>query len=340
MSILPPAVHKRDIPHGSRVLVRSSLNVPVEGGKVSGMFRIQESLRTIRLLRERGARVTVISHFGREGASLAPVHKVMNESLPVSFVPKVTGPQVYSARERLGPGEVLLLENTRTDPREVENDAIFIEELGVDTDLFVFDDFSAAHREHASTVGLLRFLPSCVGVRFYEEMTALLRITERTEKPAVAFVSGAKCETKLPLLKDLVGKYDAVFVAGVIGNTLLKQRGYAVGKSVAEDMAIPDEILRAENIILSRDVMVTKDFHQRRVVPIESVEPDDVIADVGDGFLKVAQYHLENAKTVMCNGPLGWYEKGFVEQTIRLSAFVGKTGGVFVCRRWGYRHTA
>ena len=325
MKILPPAVHKRDIPHGARVLLRSSLNVPVADGTVAGMFRLEESLRTVRFLREQGARITIIGHLGREGASLAPVHKVLNASLPVSFIPKVTGAEVYAARENLRPGEVLLLENTRTDPREEACDIIFLEELGVDTDLFVFDDFSAAHREHASTVGLIRSLPSCVGVRFYEELTALLRITERMEKPAVAVVSGAKCETKMPLLKDLVRSYDVVFVAGVIANVIFKQKGYSVGKSVVDDITVPDEVLNANNVILPREVIVTRDFIERRTVPIEAVRSDDVIADVGDGFLKVMQYQFENARTIMCNGPLGWYEKGFVEQMIAFSGMVGKT---------------
>ena len=254
-----PALHTMDIPYGHRVLLRSSLNVPIHNGAVTGVFRLREAARTVMFLRQRGARVTVIGHLGREGKTIAPVHKKLNEMMPIAFLPKLTGEEVYASRKRLQPGDALLLENTRSDPREEENDLLFAEELAAQADLFVFDDFAAAHRSHASTVGLIAQLPSCVGIRFYEEMTGLLRITERLVPPALAIVGGAKCETKLPLLENLAKTYDTVFVAGVAANTILRQRGYDVGKSVTEDVQIPPSLRENRRIVTPHDVLVAKD---------------------------------------------------------------------------------
>ena len=322
--MLIPGIHQKDIPHGARVLVRSALNVPVQDGAVSSTFRIREAMRTIELLRQKGARITILSHFGRDGASLAPVHAELNKLLPVSFIPALVGEKPYLARKNLEPGEALLLENTRTDPREEESDILFIEEIAAQTDLFVFDDFTAAHRRHASTTGLIEALPACAGIRFYEELTALLRITERTTRPAVAILGGAKPETKIPLIQKLLDTYDVIAVAGVLGNTLLKKQGYDVGASKVGDIEIPEEILRSKKIMLPQEVLTTTDFMETRMIAPEEIEPKEIIIDVGDRMLKALQHHLENAKTVMMNGPLGWYEKGYVEQTVTLSHLVAK----------------
>ena len=320
-----PSLQTKDIPRGTRVLVRASLNAPVADGKVVGTFRLRETARTIRFLKERGARITVIGHFGREGKSLAPVHRALNEILPISFVPKLTGEEPYQARKQLQPGDAVLLENTRTDPREETVDILFIEELAAQTDLFVFDDFSAAHRSHASTTGLIRYLKSYAGIRFYEEITAFRRITERLVTPAIAVVAGAKCATKLPLLVALAQKYDTVFVGGVIANTLLKLRGHAVGISGTEEVSVPEILRTGTNIILPCDVLAVKGNEKARVVPVEEIKPDDRIVDVGDRTISAILRRLEDAKTVMWNGPLGWYEKGFSGRTKELVNGIGKT---------------
>ena len=305
--------------------MRTSLNLPVAGGEVTSLFRLHAALKTIQFLRERGARITLISHFGNEKESLAPIHQVLNQKVPVSFIPQLTGEAPYAARKQLAPGEVLLLENTRTDAREAECDILFAEELASEADLFVFDDFTAAHREHASTVGLVNQMESCVGIQCYEELTALLRLTERIAAPSVAIIGGAKCATKIPLIAKLAETYDTIFVAGAIANTLLKQRGYQVGVSSTEEVTIPSEITENPNILLPQEVMVTKDFTAERMVSVEEVGDDDCIVDIGDRSLRTMWYHFENAKTIMMNGPTGWYEKGYMKQTVLVTDLIQKS---------------
>ncbi len=324
--MLPPALHKKDIPVGTRVLVRTSLNLPTQDGAVTSAFRLNAALRTVVFLREKGARITLLSHLSDDTASLTSVHKVLNDRIPVSFIPQLTGEAPYAARKQLEPGEVLLLENTRTDKRERENDILFAEELAAQTDLFVFDDFTAAHRSHASTVGLIQCLPSCAGIQFYEELTALLRITERMETPAVAVVSGAKCATKIPLIARLAETYDTLFIGGVIANTLLRYKGYSVGTSKTEEVVVPDAVANGTNVILPQEVIVTKDYISHRMIPVERVEDDDIIVDVGDRTLRTMWYHFENAKTIVMNGPTGWYEKGFMKQTMLITDLIKKSG--------------
>ena len=324
--MLFPSIQQTHIPHGTRILLRACLNVPIQNGEVTSLFRLQQTAKTIEFLKKRGARITVIGHLGRNGESLMPVHQALNKIVPLSFVPQLVGEVPYVARKNIQPGEALLLENTRTDPRESENDDLFVEEIMAQTDLFVFDDFSAAHREHASTVGLINALPSYAGILFYEEITAILRLTERLEKPAIAIISGVKCDTKIPLIEHLLDSYETVFVGGIIANSILKQRGFQVGASQIDDTPIAENILNNRNVILPHDVIITKkDFAEVRMVPLQEVEPDEIIVDVGDKTLKAMQHHFEKAKTILLNGPLGWCEKGFCTQTATLSKLVANS---------------
>ena len=320
------SIHQTHIPHGTRVLLRACLNVPIQDSKVAGIFRLQQTARTIQFLKQKGARITIIGHLGREKKSLATVHQALNKMTSLSFIPHIVGEVPYATRKNLQPGDAVLLENTRIDPREVENDDLFVEEIMAQSDMFVFDDFSAAHREHASTVGLINALPSYAGILFYEEVTAILRLTKRLEKPAIAVVSGAKCDTKIPLIENLLNTYKVIFVGGIIANSILKQRGFHIGASKVDDTPITKNILESRNVITPHDVIVAKkDFSKVRTIPIQEIESDEVIVDVGDKALKAIQYHLEDTKTMLLNGPLGWYEKGFYAQTTKLSELVANT---------------
>ena len=325
-SMLFSSIHQTHIPHGTRVLLRACLNVPIQDGEVAGIFRLQQTARTIEFLKQKGVRITVIGHLGRNQESLTSVHQALNKLTPLSFIPHIVGEVPYAARKNLQPGKAVLLENTRIDPREMENDDLFVEEIMAQTDMFVFDDFSAAHREHASTIGLINALPSYAGILFYEEVTAVLRLTERLEKPAIAIVSGAKCNTKIPLIENLLNTYKVIFVGGIIANSILKQRGFHIGASKVDDTPITKNILESRNIITPYDVIVAKkDFSKARTIPVQEIESDEVIVDVGDKTLKAIQHHIEDAKTMLLNGPLGWCEKGFCAQTATLSELVANT---------------
>ena len=318
--MLFPSITTTPPPYGARVLVRTSLNLPLEGDSVRSSFRLKESLRTIQFLQEKGARVTLLSHLSDATASLAPVHALLNTFLPVSFVPHVVGEIPYTARGALNPGEVLLLENVRHDSREIGNDPLFAEELAAQTDLFVFDDFSVAHRAHASVTGLIGLLPSFAGIRFYEEMTAILRLTERLLHPAVAVLGGAKCSTKIPLALSLAKQFDTVFIGGVLANTLLQHRGCSVGKSKTEPVSLPDDFFSHSSIILPVDVLVTTDnFLSRQSVLVSEIPDDAVIIDIGEKTTEAICQRFTDAKTIFVNGPTGWYEKGVFDVLLNLS---------------------
>lgn len=319
------SIHQVDIPQGTKVLLRASLNAPMQNGEVTSTFRLRKTAQTIDFLRRKGASVTVIGHLGRDGSSLAPIHKELSKIVPLSFIPHLLGDEPYAARGAMQPGDVLLLENTRTDPREVENDALFVEELAAQTDMFVFDDFSAAHRNHASTTGLIKVLPSYAGLLFYEEMSAMHRLTDQLETPAIAVISGAKCETKIPLIEGLLKRYDKILVGGVIANSIMKQRGFAIGSSLVDDTPISESILSSKKIILPQEVIVTTDFFAAETKPLGDIGRDDIIVDVGDKTLLGMKYHLENSKTILLNGPLGWCERGFCAQTVTLSTLVSNS---------------
>ena len=153
--MLIPSIQQKYVEPGTRVLLRTMLNLPMVGDIVISKTRLQNSLETIQFLQDQGARTTLISHMSDSTMSLTPIHKLLNATFPVSFVPCVTGEVAYNARAQLNPGDTILLENTRIDKREVENDSLFVDELVANTDLFVFDDFTVAHRAHASTVGVI-----------------------------------------------------------------------------------------------------------------------------------------------------------------------------------------
>ena len=314
------------IKNGTIILVRASLNEPIIHGRVASTYRLQKSAQTIDFLKRQNARVIVIGHIGRSGETLKPIAEELNKLTEIKFIPSTIGSIAYSAREELKPGEAILLENTRKDKREVENDRIYAEELINEAELFVFDDFSASHREHTSTTGIIDLLPSYAGIGLYEELTGLLRITDRLEHPAIAIVGGAKAETKIPLIKKLLTIYEKVFVGGVLANTILQKKGLGVGASkVDTSTPIDTSILYTEKLMLPIDFTVTRDFVETKNIPIARIGEDDIIVDIGDETASMLLKEIQSVKTVMMNGPTGWYEKGFSEKTLQISSAVGNS---------------
>lgn len=315
-------ITQKQIKVGDRVLLRASLNVPLDETGITSTFRLEKSLKTIEYLCQKGARVTVIGHLGQNKESLIKVHKELNKHFPVSFIPKTTGEEVFNARKQIQNGSALLLENTRKDDREIQNDYVFATELAAGADFFVYDDFSAAHREHASTVGIIKLLPSYAGLNFYEEITAIKRITERSIAPKIAILGGSKTKTKLAVINEFLENYDHIFLGGVLANSVLKQKGVNIGASKFDDQPLSTNILNSKKIILPTDVVVTKDYIKSETKHITDVENDEIIVDVGETTLKAFSKILQGAKTIVWNGPLGFYEKGFSNQSTALSVFV------------------
>ena len=310
---------------GKRVLVRVDLNVPTENGRVTDPTRIDRVLPTIRDLAGLGGRVILLAHFGRpkgrdETNSLRPIAAALAERLgsPVAFAGDCVGEEARRAVDGLAEGGVLLLENTRFHPEEEGNDPAFTADLASLGDLYVNDAFSAAHRAHASTEGLAHFLPAYAGRTMEAELAALSKGLEAPEHPVVAIVGGAKVSTKIELLENLVAKVDSLVIGGGMANTFLHAMGHDVGKSLCEKDLAPTArriLERAKEtgcaIILPVDGIVASEFKAgaaNSTCATEAVPPDGMILDVGPRSVEGIGAAIDDAKTLVWNGPLGAFE--------------------------------
>ena len=311
---------------GKRVLLRLDLNVPIENGAVSDATRIDRALPTLRDLTARGARVVVLSHFGRpkngpdKENSLEPVAAVLGAHLkaPVAFAQDCIGDVAAQAVGKLADGQVLLLENTRFHKGEEKNDPAFVAELAKLGDLYVNDAFSAAHRAHASTEGLAHKLPAYAGRGMQAELEALSAALEQPKRPVAAVVGGAKVSSKLDLLGNLTKKVDFLIIGGGMANTFLAAEGKAVGKSLCEKDLLDTaraivEAARAAKceIVLPVDVVVAKEFKAHapsHVVSVDHVGADEMILDLGPKSVARIEELLGAVKTLVWNGPFGAFE--------------------------------
>jgi len=311
---------------GKRVIVRADLNVPVRDGKVTDVTRLERAVPGLKALADRGARVIVISHFGRPkngpepDLSLKPVAETLQRLLgrPVAFGGDSIGEKASGAIGTLKNGDVAVLENLRFHKGEEKNDPAFAEELAKLGDLFVEDAFSCAHRAHASTEGLTRYLPSYAGPLLMEEINALRTALEKPERPTAAVVGGAKVSTKIPVLTNLVAKVDKLIIGGGMANTFLQATGVMVGKSLAEPefhTTARDILTEAKRkgceIILPVDAVIAREFKEgagSEVVEIDNVPFDAMILDVGPRSIARSEDVLGVVKTLLWNGPLGAFE--------------------------------
>jgi phosphoglycerate kinase len=311
---------------GKRVFVRADLNVPLEDGRITDDTRIRASLPTIVHLLERGAAVIVASHLGRpngkvnDALRLKPVADRLSALLgrPVRMTGDALGPGVQVAVEKLRPGDLLLLENLRFRPEEEANDPAFAEALSRFADIYVNDAFGAAHRAHASTEGITHHLPSVAGLLMEREVDSLTRLLHRPARPFHSVIGGAKVSGKLEVLEALLARCQAVLVGGGMANTLLAARGVTLGKSLVE----PDQFENAERILtearrrrvrlmLPTDAVIAPQIHHRaktQTVPIGAVPKDQMIVDIGPETIAAYTDHLNKAKTIFWNGPMGVFE--------------------------------
>lgn len=310
---------------GKRVLVRADLNVPIKNGKVTDATRLERVVPGLKALSDRGAKVIVISHFGRPKGvdpdlSLRPVATTLQELLgrPVKFGEDCIGAPAEAVVQSLKNGGVAVLENLRFHKGEEKNDPEFAAALAKLGDMFVGDAFSCAHRAHASTEGLTHHLPSYAGPLLMEEINALRTALEKPERPTAAVVGGAKVSTKIPVLTNLVAKVDKLIIGGGMANTFLQAMGTMVGKSLSEpEFAGTARDIMSEakekgcEIILPVDAVIAREFKEgaaSEVVQIDNVPFDAMILDVGPKSVAHVTKVLEGAKTLLWNGPMGAFE--------------------------------
>ncbi len=334
---------------GKRVLIREDLNVPVHDGKVTSDARIRAALPTIQHAMNAGARVFVMSHLGRpeEGVyadefSLAPVAQRLSELL---------GRPVPLKRDWLGgvdcaPGEVVICENVRFNKGEKKDAEALSKQMAALCDIYVMDAFGTAHRAEASTHGVARFAPiACAGPLLVAELDALERALAHPARPLVAIVAGSKVSTKLTVLESLLAKVDKLIVGGGIANTFLAATGSPVGKSLheADMLDIARKLLdqaraRGAEIPLPTDVVVAREFAATAhadVRPIADVRPDELILDIGPDTSDRLGAMLQEAGTILWNGPVGVFEfdqfgegtKAIAEAIARSKAFSLAGGG-------------
>ncbi len=308
------------------LLVRADLNVPVRDGAVSDATRLKRIVPGIKSWCERGAKVVLLSHFGRpkgqrnDDMSLRPIAAALSECLgcSVAFGEDCVGPTARKAVDGLTAGSVCVLENLRFHAAEEENDGGFAKDLATLGDIYVNDAFSAAHRAHASTEGLAFQLPAFAGPLMMEEISALQSALERPQRPTAAVVGGAKVSSKIPVLSNLVTKVDKLIIGGGMANTFLLANGATVGASLAEPDLVEEarritELARSHDceIVLPSDVVVAKEFKagaKARVTRLAGVLNDDMILDVGPETVERLSDMLGRCRTLLWNGPLGAFE--------------------------------
>ncbi|HVR91716.1 MAG TPA: phosphoglycerate kinase [Novosphingobium sp.] len=312
---------------GKVALVRVDLNLPMQEMAVTDDTRVRAALPTILELADAGAKVLLLSHFGRpkgERSSVLSLSMVVDclQSVlgrEVMFVPEIAGPVVAQTVGILRPGDIAVLENTRFWPGEEANDPELVKAIAANADFYVNDAFSAAHRAHATTEGLAHVLPAFAGRSMQAELEALEKALGQPEKPVAAVVGGAKVSSKLDVLTHLVTKVDHLIIGGGMANTFLAARGVNVGKSLCEhDLAATcDGILDAADkadctVHLPYDVVVAKEFAANppslRICNVHEVAADEMVLDIGPAAVEALADVLKTCRTLVWNGPLGAFE--------------------------------
>jgi len=318
----------QDIPvselKGKTVFVRADLNCPLNEGVITDDMRIQKAIPTLKYLTENDAKVILASHLGRpkgkeDKYSLKFVAKHLEKVIekPVEMSPDCIGPEAKQKAESLNEGEILMLENVRFHNEETANEKDFSKELALNADLFVNDAFGAAHRAHASTVGIAKVLPGVAGFLLKKEVDVLSKAFENPDRPFIGIIGGSKVSTKINVLDALLPEVDTLIIGGGMAYTFLKAQGYSIGKSLCEDDKLDTAkafLHHAKNlgktIILPMDHVVSKDINDTNTTITQDINiPADYLAgDIGPMTVATIVDCIDSAKTILWNGPLGIFE--------------------------------
>ncbi len=315
---------------GKYVLVRSSCNVPLVNGVVGNNYRLKRALPTLEYLRQRGAKVIMMAHIGREATdSLYPVYEAMKDLIPMAWGGVALSATCMDMRSSLNNGDIMMIENLRQDDRESANDPAFAAELATLGEIYVNDAFDNIHRDHASMVSLPKLLPSFSGITLAEEIHHLQAVMQ-PEHPALFILGGAKFETKLPLIEKYLGSYDHVFVSGALANDVLLALGYEVGVSLVSDISLQGQAFLSDpKLIVPVDVVVSSE-RGIRTCAVSDVAADEKIVDMGPATVASIAPYIKAAKTILWNGPLGLYEHGAPGSTHAVAKLIAESEAVSV----------
>ncbi len=330
---------------GRRALVRCDFNVPLSEGRITDPARIVASLDTIRYILEHGGAAVLCSHLGRPKErtpelSLKPVAEYLSAALgkKVALAPDCIGEVTLGKIAALKPGEALLLENLRFHPEEEANDRDFSHELARGKDVYINDAFGSAHRAHASTVGVTRFIAErAAGLLMMRELKALSALTHDPARPYIAILGGAKVSDKIGVIRNLLPRVDAILIGGAMAYTFMRARGIEIGRSRVEDdkLQLAAELMteaarRGLAIVLPVDHVVAASPDAGTAETVETIAPDRMGLDIGPRTIEQFVGRLQGARTVVWNGPLGFFEhEAFARGTLNVGEALAHMDNVF-----------
>ena len=328
---------------GKRVLLRVDFNVPLnrDTGAISDDTRIRASLPTIKYLVDHKAKVVICSHLGRpegivvENLRMAPIAEKLSQLMgrPVSTTSDCIGREVESKVTTLKEGDILVLENLRFHPEEEADDVGFAQKLARLADIYVNDAFGTAHRAHASTVGVAKYLPAVAGLLMDKELKVMEKLLHNPERPSACLIGGAKVSDKIELLQNMLKKVDVLLVGGGMAATFLKTQGHEVGRSLTEDdkLGLARKLLQEARdwrvaFLLPIDAVVADEIRvgaKTRVVPTTNIPAGSHIVDIGPESIELFCGELRKCRTIIWNGPMGIYEiPQFAQGTRSIASFL------------------
>lgn len=307
---------------GKRVIVRVDWNMPVDHGTISDTSRFDVSVPLLKNLSNAGAKIILLSHYGEKGESLAIVAEYVTKALPfITFTPSFDFGELETASRTLKEGEGMLLENVRLFEGETENLSTLATSFSSLGDIFINDAFSVAHRKHASVVGLAEIMLSYFGPTFERELENLTKALT-PKKPALLIVGGAKIATKLSLIKQYLDQGVQVFVGGAMVHNIWKERGIQIGKSLYDpEYHLPESFFNHPLLLTPTDVILSTG----ETVSVNAIPEDGVVVDCGNQTVEMLSQVIAISNTVIANGPLGLYEKGWLHGSEKILTYLANS---------------
>jgi phosphoglycerate kinase len=326
---------------GKKVLLRLDLNVPLQDGEIQDETRINKIIPTLKFLLKKKSKIIIVSHIGRPkgkadpNLSMKPICNNLENKLNQKIklisedIKKIQDKNLFKDYN----GNILVLENIRFYPEEESNDLDFAQHLSSFAELYINDAFSCSHRAHASVSNITKFLPSYSGLQFNSEITALKKVTSDIEKPITCIIGGSKISTKIGIIKNLIPKFDNIIIVGGMANNILSYKNYKVGKSIYEENC--DEIIKnifetsekySCSIVYPEDVVTSKDLNgEPELKKLTEINDDDMILDIGEKTIKKIENLINTSKTVLWNGPAGYFENSdFAKGSYEIAKTISK----------------